>query len=334
MTVAANGYLTPGAPGGVFTVGALTLEQGSTAQFSLGAPGADFGTPGAGHSVSVLGDLTLNGAHLDILNGGGYGPGLYRLFDYTGALTTTNGGITSTVAGQTIQTLSAAKQINLINTAGMPLAFWNADGLASPTQMGGGSGAWSATNPNWSNFNGSATGARYPADAFSIFGGAAGTVTIDNTAGAVLAQGMQFASDGYRLNGDPLTLVAPAAGQLSEVRVGDGGATSASWTTTIDNVLTGNGLNKTGTGTLVLNGANTYTQDTRLSAGTLSVSSDANLGAASSGLDFQGGTLRVTGTAMQGTPRMITWARPAAVSTSPTRATPSPCRKRCPAAAA
>lgn len=158
-----------------------------------------------------------------------------------------------------------------------------------------------------SNFNGSATGARYPADAFSIFGGAAGTVTIDNTAGAVLAQGMQFASDGYRLNGDPLTLVAPAAGQLSEVRVGDGGATSASWTTTIDNVLTGNGLNKTGTGTLVLNGANTYTQDTRLSAGTLSVSSDANLGAASSGLDFQGGTLRVTGTAMQGTPRMITW---------------------------
>lgn len=307
VTVAANGYLTPGAPGGVFTVGALTLEQGSTAQFSLGAPGADFGTPGAGHSVSVLGDLTLNGARLDILNGGGYGPGLYRLFDYTGALTTTNGGITSTVAGQTIQTLSAAKQINLINTAGMPLAFWNADGLASPTQMGGGSGAWSATNPNWSNFNGSATGARYPVDAFSIFGGAAGTVTIDNTAGAVLAQGMQFASDGYRLNGDPLTLVAPAAGQLSEVRVGDGGASSAGWTTTIDNVLTGNGLNKTGTGTLVLNGANTYTQDTRLSAGTLSVSSDANLGAASSGLDFQGGTLRVTGTAMQGTPRMITW---------------------------
>ena len=37
------------------------------------------------------------------------------------------------------------------------------------------------------------------------------------------------------------------------------------------------------------------------------MSSDANLGAASSGLDFQGGTLRVTGTAMQGTPRMITW---------------------------
>ena len=38
VTVAAGGYLTPGAPGGVFTVGALTLEQGSIAQFSFGAP--------------------------------------------------------------------------------------------------------------------------------------------------------------------------------------------------------------------------------------------------------------------------------------------------------
>ena len=104
--------------------------------------------------------------------------------------------------------------------------------------------------------------------------------------------------------------------------MGDGGATSASWTTTIDNVLTGNGLNKTGAGTLVLNGANTTLQGTRLSAGTLSVSTDANLGTAANGLDFQGGTLRVTGTAFQSTPRMITWARLAAGSTSPTRAIP------------
>ena len=66
----------------------------------------------------------------------------------------------------------------------------------------------------------------------------------------------------------------------------------------------GNGLNKTGLGTLVLTGANTYDQ-TRLSVGTLSVSSDANLGAASGGLDFQGGTLRVTGTAFQSTARTI-----------------------------
>ena len=76
--------------------------------------------------------------------------------------------------------------------------------------------------------------------------------------------------------------------------MGDGGATSASWTTTIDNVLTGNGLNKTGTGTLVLNGANTYTQDTRLSAGTLSVSSGREPGRRLQRPGLQGGTLRAS----------------------------------------
>ena len=56
----------------------------------------------------------------------------------------------------------------------------------------------------------------------------------------------------------------------------------------------------------MLNGANTYTQDTRLSAGTLSVSSDANLGAASSGLDFQG-RHAARHRHRHGTPRGITW---------------------------
>lgn len=308
VTVASGARLAPGASGGVFTInGNLTLAQDSILDYSFGAPGSDYGTPGAGHSVSVQGNLNLNGARLNALDGGGFGSGLYRLFDYTGTLTMTNGGITLSTPGQILQASATTKQLSLINLGNQELAIWNADRLASPTQMGGGSGTWSATNADWTNATGSLTGTRYPADAFSIFGGAAGTVTIENTAGVVQAKGMQFASDGYRLNGDPLTLVAPAAGQLSEVRVGDGGASSAGWTTIIDNVLTGNGLNKTGAGTLVLNDANTYTQGTRLSAGTLSVSSNANLGDAFGGLDFQGGTLRVTGTAMRNLNRDITW---------------------------
>ena len=39
----------------------------------------------------------------------------------------------------------------------------------------------------------------------------------------------------------------------------------------IGNALTGNGLRKTGGGTPVLTGANTYTTGTQLEAGTLSV---------------------------------------------------------------
>jgi fibronectin-binding autotransporter adhesin len=298
VAVQAGGRLAPGAPAGVFTVnGNLTLAQGSLAEFSMGAPGVS-------HSVSVNGNLQLNGVQLSALDTGGFGAGVYRLFDYTGSLTLANGGLTP-AAGLAVQYLSGSRQVNLINTAGSALNFWNANGLASPTNMGGGSGVWSLNGANWTDATGGVTGPRHPADAFAIFGGAAGTVVVDGTAGAISAQGIQFTSDGYHLTGDALALPGATPGALGEVRVGDGSLASASWTTTIDNVLTGTGINKTGLGTLVLNGANTITQTTRLSAGTLSVSSDANLGASTAALDFQGGTLRVTGTAFQNTPRTI-----------------------------
>ncbi|HYO09377.1 MAG TPA: autotransporter-associated beta strand repeat-containing protein, partial [Tepidisphaeraceae bacterium] len=56
-------------------------------------------------------------------------------------------------------------------------------------------------------------------------------------------------------------------------------------------------VNKTGTSTWTLNGANTYTGGTTLTGGTLSVGSDANLGAAAGPVTFNGGTLQVTGSA-------------------------------------
>ncbi|HEY9133204.1 MAG TPA: autotransporter-associated beta strand repeat-containing protein, partial [Dyella sp.] len=190
---------------------------------------------------------------------------------------------------------------------GMDLNFWNANGLASSTQLGGGSGVWSQPNANWTDATGSITATRQPVNSFVIFGGASGTVTVDDGGGTqpVTTLGIQFASDGYRLNGDMLTLVGTVGSPLTELRVGDGSAGSAGWTATIDNVLSGAGINKTGLGTLVINGANTYTQTTELSAGALSVSSDANLGAASAGLDFEGGTLQVTGTAFNSTARAV-----------------------------
>ncbi|XRD76236.1 autotransporter-associated beta strand repeat-containing protein [Dyella marensis] len=310
VTVQNGGHLAPGNPTGSLTVNSnLTLAQGSVLDFSFGAPGPDFTTPGTGHNVVVNGNLAINGATLNPIDAGGFGPGLYNLFTYGGTLTETNGGI-APPSGFTIQNLTASKQINLINTNGLTLNFWNANGLANSTRMGGGSGIWSVPQANWTDAVGAVTSSRQPADAFAIFGGDAGTVTVDNTGGAVTALGMQFANDGFHLVGDALGLVAPTPGALSEIRVGDGSAASTAWVATVDNTLTGLGFNKTGAGTLVLGGSNTYTQGTMLSAGTLSVSTDANLGAASAGLDFEGGILQVTGTAFQSTARAITLSAP------------------------
>ena len=312
-SVLAGGHLAPGNPTGTLTVnGNLTLAQGSLLDFSFGAPGPNFTTFGTGHNVAVGGNLAINGATINPIDAGGFGPGLYNLFTYGGTLTETNGGITPP-SGFTIQNLIGSKQINLINTNGLTLNFWNANGLASNSTMGGGSGTWSLPQANWTDATGSVTATRQPADAFAIFGGAPGTVTVDDGPGGsqpVTALGMQFASDGYVINGGALALVAPSPGALSEIRVGDGSAASAGWTATIDSALTGLGLNKTGAGTLILNGSNAYTQGTTLSAGTLSVGADANLGAASAGLDFEGGILQVTGTSFQSTARAITLGAP------------------------
>lgn len=300
VNVQSGASLAPGASGGTFTVnGNLKLAQGSQMNYTFGAPGS------AGHSVQVNGNLALNGTQLNVNDAGGFGYGVYRLFDYTGSLLQTNGGITGVQTGQTVQYRSDVKQINLINSGNLVLNIWNANGLATPTQFGGGSGTWSRNSATWTDTTAALTSIFTPSNGFAIFAGAPGTVTVDASQGSIGANGVQFAADGYRMNGDALNLVAPSAGLLTEVRVGDGSAPSAGWTATLDNTLAGNGLNKTGAGTLVLNGANTYAQ-TQLSAGTLSVSSDANLGAALGGLDFQGGTLRVTGTAFQNTARAIT----------------------------
>ncbi|RYD62245.1 MAG: hypothetical protein EOP84_34795, partial [Verrucomicrobiaceae bacterium] len=67
------------------------------------------------------------------------------------------------------------------------------------------------------------------------------------------------------------------------------------------------GLTKRGAGTLTLTGANSYTGDTNLEGGTLSISDETKLGAAANKLNFNGGYLQVTGTAMTSLTRALTW---------------------------
>ena len=310
--LAAGSMLAPGAGAGAMgtlTIGGnLSLADGSALDYQFGAPGSDFATPGQSDSVSVGGDVSIAGnAILNVTDAGGFGPGVYRLVDYGGTLTSGTLALGSVPGGTalTLQNLSDDKRFMLVNSTGMTLNFWNANGLASPTQSGGGTGTWSTTSPVWTDSVGSVTVPMQPQPGFAIFSGAPGTVTVDNTGGPVQATGMQFASSGYTLAGDALTLVGAGGGARAEIRVGDGGAGSAGFTATLNNTIAGTaGIAKTGDGTLVLGGANSYTGGTAVQAGTLSVSADANLGAAG-GVSLDGGRLRVTGTSFTSTARDI-----------------------------
>jgi outer membrane autotransporter protein len=314
VNVAAGGHLAPGSSAGIgtlFVANDMTLAQGSQLDFEFGAPGTAVGSFGLSDHVVVTGTLTLNGAALNVIDAGGLGPGVYNLFRYSGLLNESNGGITlgsvPSGASVTVETLALDQQINLISASqSQPLHFWNANGLANAGRRGGGSGTWSTTSPNWTDATGTTTGAMAPQPGFAIFGGAPGTVTVDDGAGAVQATGIQFASDGYSITGGALTLVDPAHNPV-EIRVGDGSAASTGWTASIDSVVAGSdGLAKTGAGTLVLAGANTYMGGTSIQAGILSVDSDTRLGNAAGAITLDGGTLRVTGTAFNHTARAIT----------------------------
>ncbi|HEY9511730.1 MAG TPA: autotransporter-associated beta strand repeat-containing protein, partial [Rhodanobacter sp.] len=140
VDVASGAHLAPGNSIGTLSIGGnLTVAQGSMLDFEFGAPAAAPGTFsgfGSGDSVQVGGNLTLNGALLNISNAGGFGPGLYNLFTYGGTLTETSGGIgfgTLPAGNYTVQELTASKQINLLNTTGLTLNLWNGNGLANAT---------------------------------------------------------------------------------------------------------------------------------------------------------------------------------------------------------
>jgi autotransporter-associated beta strand protein len=197
------------------------------------------------------------------------GPGLYRIFEYTGALDDRGlafGALPAPAYGaESLLTLdtAAAGQVNLLyGTAD----FWT-----------GGSGIWDATTANWTD-SGSAT-TRPWGGSFAIFRGASGIVTINAGSGpdAVAFNGAQFASDGYTLAGN----VIVATTDPSIIRVGDGTGAGAAMTATITAEITGaGGLDKTDLGTLVLSGNNTYTGATRLKAGTTRLTDGGSISAA------------------------------------------------------
>lgn len=264
VRVAAGGALV-GKAGDVLSMDELTLIEGSQIDVTLGSPSS-------AALFNITGDLELAGK-LNVSDSGTFGAGIYRLFEYGGELTNNGMIIDGLPAGVNADDLSLQVgilgRVNLVSSIGAELTFW--DGSDASNQFNGfvdgGNGTWSANSRTWTGADGVYSGALNPNPAFAVFQGDAGTVSLDNSDGKLAVTGLQFATGGYRLVGDELSLEGNDEQTL--IRVGDGSADSAGMTTTIDSALISDGdLVKGDAGTLILNGANTY-RNTIVDAGTI-----------------------------------------------------------------
>lgn len=287
-----DGATLEGSTGQTLSMGSLTLSEGSNVDVALG-------TPSDTALFDISGDLTLDGT-VNVADAGQFGPGVYRLMDYGGSLTD-NGlevGSVPTGTNSVIVQTALANRVNLVVDTAAPgpdpdvltVQFWDGTQTEANGAIDTGSGTWSLGQTNWTRPDGN-TNDEWQGG-FAVFQGRDITITVDNSNGDISTSGMQFASDGILVQGDALRL-AGSNGQ-NIFRVGDGSG-DPDMTATISSSITGPAsLIKREAGTLILTGQNTYVGSTDIEGGTISVSSDANLGSSSALLRFYGGTLATT----------------------------------------
>jgi len=133
--------------------------------------------------------------------------------------------------------------------------YWTANGSSL-----GGAGTWNTSGSNWSSDEVTVVGALWDSTKQAIFTNSAATVTVSSVS---VEKGIKFATTGYTLDQGTITLAGAAL-------VDNAIETDAGVSATITSVLAGTtGLSKTGSGTLVLSGTNTYTGGTVVSDGDL-----------------------------------------------------------------
>ena len=220
----------------------------------------------------VTDNLTLAGT-LNVTDVGGFGAGVYRLFNYGGTLTnnvmaigTVPNGVSP--GGLSIQT-SVANQINLVVNGTSLLEFWDGNDAPNNGVVGGGNGTWNSTNTNWTVANGSTNSAWK--QGLAVFEGTPGTVTLAEN---LTMAGLDFVTNGYLIttaNGSALTaatgtILEAGSGVIGTVGVGIVGAGDV----TVTNL-----------GTVVLTATNTYTGGTTISSGILQLGNGGATGAIS-----------------------------------------------------
>lgn len=276
-----GGSVTVAGGGRIAAVAGAPMTVGGNLTFSnySSAFGVALGAPSATALLSVTGNLTLNGV-LNITAEAGFTGGTYRLIDYAGTLSGSGMNV-GTAPAHSLYAISTSTnhQVNLLVAAGQ---WWNGTTTTSGSSVVGGSGTWDASTFNWTNASGT-TPAAWSSQGLAIFSGTAGTVTVSNAAAAQVA-GMEFLTNGYVVTGGPIALASFGGFIFDNITVGDGTPAASGMTATIDSVLSANnqGLNKMGAGTLVLTGANTYSGNTQVSAGTLSIGGGGTTGSIAS----------------------------------------------------
>ncbi|MBA8846428.1 autotransporter-associated beta strand protein, partial [Ochrobactrum sp. RH1CCR137] len=278
-----------------------TIKQGVLQIGDGGTQGEITGTVNTGLDASTKGTLAFNRSDPMLFGGLISGTGNVRqLGDGTTVLTSDN-----TYSGGTILdggTLSVSREANLGDTAGA-LSF-----NGGTLQITGTDFQSTGRTITW----GSEGGGFDIADANNVFtvrqtlgaGGAltklgAGTLVLSGTntykGGTTVSDGILQLGDGTT-DGSILGAVDLNGGALVVANQG---------TTVLDGNISGTGsVTQKGAGKLTLSGNNSY-GDTYLNAGVISVEQEENLG--SGALNFDGGTLQVTGTHFKGTNKAINW---------------------------
>jgi autotransporter-associated beta strand protein len=304
LAVASDANLGAGSGGLTFNGGTLQLTGpfGTTSRsIVLNAGGGTIDTNGnamfVASAISGVGGLTKNGAGIldlaaaNTYTGGTTVNGGTLVLDSvggslapTGALTVNTGGtfdMSQISTGQTVGALAGTG--GQIALGGNTLATNSSANTTLASQITGtgslvklGSGTLTLTGTN--TYTGGTT----------ISGGLINFITASN-----------FGTGGITLNGGGLQWAAGSTADISS-KLAPLGAAGATFDTN-DNIVTlastisgTGGLTKQGGGTLILSGINTYAGGTTVNVDTLSVSSDANLGAASGGLTLNSAALQTT----------------------------------------
>ncbi|MFZ4689345.1 MAG: beta strand repeat-containing protein, partial [Polymorphobacter sp.] len=279
VTILSGGNISPGGAGfGTLTFGTLDLQTGSIFNLDLSTVGVLGG--GVNDAIVTTQYNVGDGAILSVNFPGAITPGLYPFLSASGFANIIGGGFTVNPApGGFDYSVEYGLTTSLLVTFS-GVRFWDGTGPFGNSVVNGGDGVWTAAATNWTNMTGAAQLAW--ANTEGVFAGVAGTVTVDGTQAYT---NLRFDTAGYTLTGGSITA---NGGVLNIDNAG---------TTTINSVIAGtNGLTKTGAGTLVLGGANTFTGIYTSGAGTGVTVVDSDTALGTTGASFGAGTtLRTLG---------------------------------------